>query len=117
MPSTSLEPGDHHFSNLLLCSSIFSDEQYLSFLVCGSHNFIVYLLFVLPMKDPSCVLSYKFLVDDVMGYISHPNVISSWMIGFLPYHAKLGEVLPNALCILVYGRLLVSLLHSTIFAC
>ena len=46
VPSISPEPGDHLLSNLLLCSSNFADEQYLSFLVCGYHNFIVALLFV-----------------------------------------------------------------------
>ena len=42
---TSSEPGKHTLPNLLLCSSNFSDEQYLSFLVCGSYHFIVDLLF------------------------------------------------------------------------
>ena len=41
-----LEPGDHPFPNLLLSSSIVLDEQYLSFLVFGSHHFIVALLLV-----------------------------------------------------------------------
>ena len=36
----------------------------------------------------------------MMGYISHPNVLSSWMLGFLPHHEKLGEVLSNTLWIL-----------------
>ena len=38
--------GDHPLPNLLLCSSNFIDEQYLSLLVCGSHHFIVDLVFV-----------------------------------------------------------------------
>ena len=41
-----LELGNQPFPNLLLCYSNFSDEQYLSFLVCGSHHFIVDLLLV-----------------------------------------------------------------------
>ena len=52
------------------------------------------------MNDPSCVLSSNFLGDDVMGYISHPNVISSRMLVFLPYHTKWGGVLSNLLLIL-----------------
>ena len=46
VPIIGSEPGDHPLLSLLLCSSNFSDEQYLRFLVCGSHNFIVALLFV-----------------------------------------------------------------------
>ena len=46
VPNTSSEPGNHPLPNLLLCSSNFADEQYLSFLVCGSYHFIVDLLFV-----------------------------------------------------------------------
>ena len=34
------------------------------------------------MNYPSCVLSSNFLGYDVMGYISHPNVLSSWMLEF-----------------------------------
>ena len=40
------ERGDHPLPNLFLCSSDFADEQYLSFLVCGSYHLIVALLFV-----------------------------------------------------------------------
>ena len=32
-----------------------------------------------------------------MGYISHPKVMSSWMIGFLPHHAKWGELLSHTM--------------------
>ena len=46
MLSMRSEPGDHPFPNLLLCSSNFVDEQYLSFLLFVSHNFIVALVFV-----------------------------------------------------------------------
>ena len=46
LPLNILEPGDHYLPNLLLRSSNFSDEQYLSFLVCGSHHLIVALLLV-----------------------------------------------------------------------
>ena len=42
VPVITSEPVDHHFPNLLLGSSIFTDEKYLSFLVCGSHHFIVF---------------------------------------------------------------------------
>ena len=45
-PIIDSELGDHHFPSLLLCSSNFSDEPYLSFLVCGPQNFIVALLLV-----------------------------------------------------------------------
>ena len=45
LTSISLEPGDHLFQNLLLCSSTFADEKYLIFLVCGSHHLIIALLF------------------------------------------------------------------------
>ena len=49
------------------------------------------------MNDTSCVISYNILGEEVMGYISHPKVLSSWMLGFLPYHAKWDEVLSNQL--------------------
>ena len=45
-PVMSSEPGDHHFPNLLLCLSNFTDGQYLSFLVCSSHHFIVDIVLV-----------------------------------------------------------------------
>ena len=51
-------------------------------MVSGSHYFIVTLVFVKPMNDPSFVLLSKYLGDDVMGYISHPKVLSSLMLGF-----------------------------------
>ena len=47
------------------------------------------------MNYPSCVLSSIFLEYKLMGYILHPKVLSSWMLGFWPYHAKWGEVLSN----------------------
>ena len=46
LTSVSSEPGDYPLPNLLLCSSNFEDEQYLSSLVCGSQNFNVDMLFV-----------------------------------------------------------------------
>ena len=46
VPVISSEPGDHNLPNILLYSSTFSYEQYLSFLVCGSQNFIVALILV-----------------------------------------------------------------------
>ena len=46
VPVISLEPGDHPFTNLLLCSSKFPDEKYSSLLVCGSYYFIAALLLV-----------------------------------------------------------------------
>ena len=46
VPSVISEPGDHPLLILLLRSSKISDEQYLRFLVCGSHHFIVALMFV-----------------------------------------------------------------------
>ena len=46
VPSISSEPGDHPLTNVLLRSSNFVDEEYLSFLVCGSHKYILTLLFV-----------------------------------------------------------------------
>ena len=49
------------------------------------------------MNDTSFILSSKFLGYEVMGYIPHPKVMSSWMMVFLPYHTKLGEVLSNTL--------------------
>ena len=52
------------------------------------------------MNDYSCFLPCNILGDDLMGYISHPNVISELMIGFKPYHAKWGDVLYNTLWIL-----------------
>ena len=45
-------------------------------------------------------MSSNVLGDDVMGHISHRNVLSLWMLGFWPYHAKWGEVLSNVLWIL-----------------
>ena len=52
------------------------------------------------MNDHSCVMSYNYIGDDVMGNVSHPNVLSSCMLGFLPYHAKRVDILSNELCIL-----------------
>ena len=46
VPRISSEPSGHPWPNLLLCSSSFIDEQHLSFLVFGSHHFIVALMFV-----------------------------------------------------------------------
>ena len=46
MPVISPEPWDHPFPNLLLYSSSFVDEQYLSLLVSGSRHLIVALLLV-----------------------------------------------------------------------
>ena len=40
------EPGDHNFPNLLLCSTNFVEEQYLSFLVFWTYHFIASLLLV-----------------------------------------------------------------------
>ena len=77
MPSISSEPDDQPLQNLFLCSSNFVDEQYLSLFVCGFHHLIVDLMFLQPMNVPSCVLFYKVLVNYVMEYISHPNVLSS----------------------------------------
>ena len=44
--SINSESGDYPLPHLLLCSSNFTDKQYLSLLVCGSHHFIVDLLFL-----------------------------------------------------------------------
>ena len=55
------------------------------------------------------------LGDDVIGYISHPNALSSWILGFLPYHEKWGEIFLNHCVFWIYGPLLMSLLNSTIF--
>ena len=82
VPSISSEPGNHPLPNLLLCSPNFADEEYLSSLVCGYHHSIVALLFLSPIDYPSCVLLYKFLGYEVMGYISHPKFLSSWMLCF-----------------------------------
>ena len=46
VPIISSDPGDQTLPNLLLCSSEFSDEQYLSIFVCGSHHFIFALVFL-----------------------------------------------------------------------
>ena len=46
LPIISSEPGDQPLTNLLLCSSNFSDEQYLSLFVCGYHHLIVAVLFL-----------------------------------------------------------------------
>ena len=70
------------------------------------------------MNYPSCVLSYLSLGDYVMGYISHPNVIILWMLGFLTYHAKRGEVLSNPLWIMhLWTSSYVSDAHNHFFAC
>ena len=91
-PIISSETGDHPFPNLLLCSSNFSDEKYLSFLVWGSQHFCC-------LCNPWMILfvfcKSNCLGDDVKGCISHPNVLSSCMLGFLPYHKKWSEVLSN----------------------
>ena len=46
VPSISSEPGDQPFPNILFCSSNFSDGNYLSLFLCGSHHLIVALMFV-----------------------------------------------------------------------
>ena len=46
VPIIDSELGDHHFPNLLLCSSNLSDGPYLSFLVFSPQNLIVALLLV-----------------------------------------------------------------------
>ena len=46
LPRISSKPGDQLLPNLLLCSSNFADEQYLSLFVCGFHHLILALLFV-----------------------------------------------------------------------
>ena len=91
------EPGYNTLPVFLLCLSIFVDEQYLSFLVCRYHHFIVALLFVKPVNDPACVMSSTYLGYAVMGYISHLKILSSSMVVFLLYHAKVGEVFYNTL--------------------
>ena len=40
------ESVDRPLKKILLCLSILVDEQYMSFLVCGSHHFIASLLLV-----------------------------------------------------------------------
>ena len=46
LPFINADPGDHTLPNLLLCSSNFTDEQYLRLLVCLSHNLIVSVMIV-----------------------------------------------------------------------
>ena len=66
----------------------------------------------------SCVLSSNFLGYDVMGYISHTDVLSSSMIGFLPYHENIVEVLSNPLWILnLWTSADVSASNHHLFAC
>ena len=77
MPVINSEPSDHPFPNLFLCSSNLADEQYLSFLTCGYRHFTDALLLVYPIHDISCFLSSNFLGDELIGYISHPNIMSS----------------------------------------
>ena len=86
--------------------------KYLRFLVCGSHHFIVALIFLYSMNDPSCVLSYNFLGDEVMGYISHPKVLSSWIRGF--FHTIQSEVIYRLMCYeaCIYRLLLISMMQS-----
>ena len=118
VPIISSETGDQPLPNLLLCSSNFSDEQYLSLFVCGYYHFIVAMLFLLSMNYPSYVLSSNFLGDDLIGYISHPNVLISWMLGFLPYHSKWGDMLYRALCILhLWISADVSAAQHNLFSC
>ena len=63
-------------------------------------------------------MSYNLLRDEVLGYISHPKVMSSWMLVFLPYHANLGEVLSNALCIFhLWTSYYVSTAQHHLFSC
>ena len=62
-----LEPGDQTLTKLLLFSSNFTDEQYLSFLVCGYHHFNVALLLTQPMNDNSCAILSNLIDFGVMG--------------------------------------------------
>ena len=70
------------------------------------------------MNDSYFFTSYKFLGDDVMGSLTYPKFLSSWILGFLPYHAKWDELLSNALCILnLWTSSDVSSAHHHFFAC
>ena len=70
------------------------------------------------MNDHSCFMSYKFVGDDMMGYISHQNFLISWVLGFWPYHAKWGDVLSNALWILhLWTSADVSDAQNDLFSC
>ena len=70
------------------------------------------------MDDPSCVILYNFLWDEVMGYISQPKVLSSWMLSFWPYNEKRGEVLYNALWSLhLWTSADLSAAHHHLFSC
>ena len=100
LPSIISEPGDHPLPNVLFYLSNFVDELYLSLLVRESHHFIVSLMFMWTMNDNSYVLSSNFSGDDLIGCISNPNVLSSWMLGCLPYHVKWGAIFSKAMCIL-----------------
>ena len=93
---TSSDTGTYPFPNLLFFQLNFADEQYLSFFVWGSHNFIVSLLLVYPIIHKlitfGCniypITSAPKRLDkskqegSVMGYILHPKVMSLWIMGF-----------------------------------
>ena len=49
------------------------------------------------MNSPSGVMSSIFLGDEVIRHISHTKVLSSRILGFLPYYEKRGGLLYNAL--------------------
>ena len=50
-----------NFSKIIVIPVNFSDEQYLSFLVCGYHHFIVDLMLVQPINYPFYIMLYIFL--------------------------------------------------------
>ena len=53
-----------------------------------------------------------------MGCISHPKVLSSWVLVFWPYHEKWDEVLSNGLWSLhIWTSADVSATHHHVFAC
>ena len=97
MTIISSEPGDHPLPHLLLCSSIFQMKNiWVSLCVGPTISFYFLCLFNL-WRILLAFCQSNLLVDDVMGYISNPNVLSSCMVGFWRYREKRDEVLSNAM--------------------
>ena len=84
----------------MLGSSTFEDENYLRLLVCGSHHFFVYHLCCWTHELSFLCSVIWFFRRWCDGWYITFKCLSSWMLGFLPYHTKWGDVLSNALFIL-----------------
>ena len=100
VPLISADLGVQHFAKFI--KHFIKIDRWTIFEFLGMYipPFIVALLLVYPLNDNYFTGSYKFLCHDLIGYMLHTNNLISWILRLFPYHAKLVEVLFNALFIL-----------------